>query len=379
MVLTLQTKQGHQEPLVAGDADAWKPGLYVLGSSGGAGTHHQGKDEQAGPQCPTYTQGTRGWAERWSQGSTATWQCCHWSWRPWISRGSLQDMEWEEPVRSCNWVPRSWRQWGGGLTSAGGRGDADADEILEGDDASQEAAVLGPDLGDGLPPAPVQDGNQPAGVNHGIEVHALADHINWHEETGLREDEKGRKSALQGRGVASAGSPQGRWRPAFLGPDPGWVLHLLCLCSVFSSWRQKTDKVAVNKNHCSKYWGQASHINQVKTVCSGWGHTFRRHPDICTTGRPEKPCLRLQGRGQSLSPGDSPPGQEPCHGSSPQTPGSQGDRNQGVETCHKVLVATWLKAAAGVFRKKRTGQQDLFNSPPDQTCRRSNWWNTWHS
>lgn len=64
MVLTLQTKQGQQEPLVAGDADAWKPGLYVLGSSGGAGTHHQGKDEQAGPQCPTYTQGTRGWAER---------------------------------------------------------------------------------------------------------------------------------------------------------------------------------------------------------------------------------------------------------------------------------------------------------------------------
>ena len=66
----------------------------------------------------------------------------------------------------------------GGLTSTGGRGDADADEILEGDDASQEAAVLGPDLGDGLPPAPVQDSNQPAGVNHGVEVHALADHIN---------------------------------------------------------------------------------------------------------------------------------------------------------------------------------------------------------
>lgn len=66
----------------------------------------------------------------------------------------------------------------GGLTSAGGRGDADADKVLEGDDASQEAAVLGPDLSDGLPPAPVQDRNQPAGVNHGVEIHALADHVN---------------------------------------------------------------------------------------------------------------------------------------------------------------------------------------------------------
>lgn len=32
---------------------------------------------------------------------------------------------------------------GGGLTSAVGRGDANADEMLEGDDASQEVAVLG--------------------------------------------------------------------------------------------------------------------------------------------------------------------------------------------------------------------------------------------
>ena len=32
---------------------------------------------------------------------------------------------------------------GGGLTSAVGRGDANADEMLEGDDASQKVAVLG--------------------------------------------------------------------------------------------------------------------------------------------------------------------------------------------------------------------------------------------
>ena len=166
---------------------------------------------------------------------------------------------------------------------------------------------------------------------------------------------------------------EGEWRqwaaprrPVFLGPDPGWVLHLLCLCSVFSSWRQKTDQVAVNKNHCSKYWGQTSHTIQVKTVCSvslaSW-----------------EAMSTVQSRRQALSPGESPPGQEPCHGSYPQTPGSQGGRNRGMETCHKALVATWLKAATGIFREKRkkTGQQG--SSPPDQTCGRSNWWNTWHS
>lgn len=89
-------------------------------------------------------------------------------------------MRWEEPVREPLMLLSSRLPLPvvGGLTSAGGRGDADADEVLEGDDASQEAAVLGPDLGDGLSPAPVQDGNQPAGVNHGVEIHALADHVN---------------------------------------------------------------------------------------------------------------------------------------------------------------------------------------------------------
>lgn len=46
-------------------------------------------------------------------------------------------------------------QWLGGLTPRQGAGGCTGlNEILEGDDASQEAAVLGPDLGDGLPPAP---------------------------------------------------------------------------------------------------------------------------------------------------------------------------------------------------------------------------------
>lgn len=63
-------------------------------------------------------------------------------------------------------------------TSAGRRGDADADEVLERDDARQEAAVLGPDLRDGFSSASIQDSNQPAGMNHGIEIHSLTDYVN---------------------------------------------------------------------------------------------------------------------------------------------------------------------------------------------------------
>lgn len=66
---------------------------------------------------------------------------------------------------------------GGVLTSAGGRGDANTDEVLEGDDASQEAAVLGPHLSDGFSSASIQDTNQPTGMNHGIEIHSLSNHI----------------------------------------------------------------------------------------------------------------------------------------------------------------------------------------------------------
>lgn len=66
------------------------------------------------------------------------------------------------------------------LTSARGRGDADADKVLEGDDASQEAAVLGPDLGNGFSSASIQDTDQPTGMNHGVEVHSLSNYIHGH-------------------------------------------------------------------------------------------------------------------------------------------------------------------------------------------------------
>lgn len=69
---------------------------------------------------------------------------------------------------------------GRALTSAGGRWDAYADKVLEGDDASQEAAVLGPDLRDGFSSASIQDTDQPAGMNHGIEIHPLSDHVHRH-------------------------------------------------------------------------------------------------------------------------------------------------------------------------------------------------------
>lgn len=63
------------------------------------------------------------------------------------------------------------------LTSAGGRRDAYADKVLEGDDASQEAAVLGPDLSNGFSSATVQDTDQPTGMNHGVEVHSLSNYV----------------------------------------------------------------------------------------------------------------------------------------------------------------------------------------------------------
>lgn len=76
------------------------------------------------------------------------------------------------------WSPERPAPGRGPRTSARGCRDADADEVLEGDDAGQEATVLGPDLCDGLSSAPVQDSNQPAGVNHGIEIHSLANYVN---------------------------------------------------------------------------------------------------------------------------------------------------------------------------------------------------------
>lgn len=71
-------------------------------------------------------------------------------------------------------------------TFAGRGWDPDADEVLHGEHAGQEAAVLGPDLGDGLPPSPVHDGYQGEAVKHGVEVHTLPDDVDHQQQARLR-------------------------------------------------------------------------------------------------------------------------------------------------------------------------------------------------
>lgn len=63
--------------------------------------------------------------------------------------------------------------------------DPDADEVLEGQHAGQEEAVFGPDLSDGFSPAFIHHRNQGKGVKHGVEVHALADHVDPQQQAGL--------------------------------------------------------------------------------------------------------------------------------------------------------------------------------------------------
>lgn len=75
-------------------------------------------------------------------------------------------------------------------TFTGRRWDPDADKVLEGEHAGQEAAVLGPDLCNGLPAAPVHDGDEGEGMQHGVEVHTLADHIHAQQQASLRMDGK---------------------------------------------------------------------------------------------------------------------------------------------------------------------------------------------
>lgn len=82
---------------------------------------------------------------------------------------------------------------GGRLTWAGRGGDADAHQVLEGEHAGQEAAVLGPDLRDGLPPSLVHDGNQAESVQHGVEVHTLANYIHCQQEACLETWRMGRE------------------------------------------------------------------------------------------------------------------------------------------------------------------------------------------
>lgn len=72
-------------------------------------------------------------------------------------------------------------------TFTGCRRDPDADKILEGQHAGQEAAVLGPDLSDGFPPAFIHDGYQGEGMKHGVEVHTLSDYIDHQQQARLWE------------------------------------------------------------------------------------------------------------------------------------------------------------------------------------------------
>lgn len=72
-----------------------------------------------------------------------------------------------------------------GPTFAGCRRDSNADKVLEGQHAGQEAAVLGPDLSDGFPPAFIHDRYQGEGVEHGVEVHPLADDVDAQKQACL--------------------------------------------------------------------------------------------------------------------------------------------------------------------------------------------------
>lgn len=87
--------------------------------------------------------------------------------------------------------------------------------------ARKEQYLGGSDLGDGLPPMPVQDDNHPAGVNHGVEVYALADHVSWHEETDLHEDER-QKVGFTGKGSGISGQPPGAVETRVPGARP-WM------------------------------------------------------------------------------------------------------------------------------------------------------------
>lgn len=65
------------------------------------------------------------------------------------------------------------------------RWDSNAYKVLEGQHAGQKAAVLGPYLSDGFPPAFIHDRYQSEGVEHGVEVHPLADDIDAQKQACL--------------------------------------------------------------------------------------------------------------------------------------------------------------------------------------------------
>lgn len=69
---------------------------------------------------------------------------------------------------------------GWNLTIAENWRNPNTEKILEDEEESQEEAVLGPELGNGLTPPPCQDDNQPASMEDHHEVHALANHVHCH-------------------------------------------------------------------------------------------------------------------------------------------------------------------------------------------------------
>lgn len=67
------------------------------------------------------------------------------------------------------------------------RRDPDAEQVLGHHQAGGEEAVLRPHLPDGLPAPAANDGDQGAGVQQGIQVHPLANHIHRHHKAHLGE------------------------------------------------------------------------------------------------------------------------------------------------------------------------------------------------
>lgn len=66
--------------------------------------------------------------------------------------------------------------------------DAYTDKILKGDHAGQEAAIFRPDFSNGLSPAPVHHCCQSKGMQHRVEVHALANNVHRQKETYLKRE-----------------------------------------------------------------------------------------------------------------------------------------------------------------------------------------------
>ena len=78
------------------------------------------------------------------------------------------------------------QKWAG-LTEAQSGRDTDAEQVLEHHQTGGKDAVLRPHLPDGLPAATGDDGDQGAGVQQGVQVHPLANHVHRHHQAHLRQ------------------------------------------------------------------------------------------------------------------------------------------------------------------------------------------------